>query len=212
MGWKCLRIVQWKFQNTRELKCDFVSGEPIQRAEPGDNGVFPLQISSAVNAELGYLFIRMLPYSPLLLIRWSSSQVQFFLSCNEPIWLPLHSTKLKQWRLPRIKGYILKYRVPPLWPTYIGEKENNICQSIWGKSEVLWRTYWGIYWEPDGNLLQTQKEHGANTLGTRESWKQILPATKLKRKKSTFSACLGLLIGSMKFLFPKEFVTIFGLG
>jgi hypothetical protein len=87
MGWECLRIVQWKFQNTNELKCDFVSGEPIQPAEPADNGVFPLQISAAVNAELGYLSIRMLPYSPLVLIRWGSSQVQFFsfLQCSNLI-------------------------------------------------------------------------------------------------------------------------------
>jgi hypothetical protein len=33
-----------------------------------------------------------------------------------------------------------------------------------------------------------------------------------KKFKGTLSACLGLPIGCMKFLFPKEFVTIFGLG
>ncbi len=26
--------------------------------------------------------------------------------------------------------------------------EDNICQSIWDKSEVLWRTCWGTYLEP----------------------------------------------------------------
>jgi hypothetical protein len=37
---------------------------------------------------------------------------------------------------------------------------------------------------------------------------------KLKRKKKqgTLSACLGLPIGCMKFLFSKEFIIIFGLG
>jgi hypothetical protein len=29
--------------------------------------------------------------------------------------------------------------------------------------------------------------------------------------QGTFSVCLGLPIGWMKFLFPKEFITIFGL-
>jgi hypothetical protein len=33
-----------------------------------------------------------------------------------------------------------------------------------------------------------------------------------KRKQGTLSACFGLPIGCMKFLFPKDFVTIFGLG
>jgi hypothetical protein len=40
------------------------------------------------------------------------------------------------------------------------------------------------------------------------------PPSKHKRKKKqgTLSACLGLPIGCMKFLFPKDLVTIFGLG
>jgi hypothetical protein len=39
-------------------------------------------------------------------------------------------------------------------------------------------------------------------------------SAKLKRKKkqATLSACLGLFIGCMKFLFPEEFDTIFGKG
>jgi hypothetical protein len=65
-----------------------------------------------------------------------------------------------------------------------------------------------------GNPLGTWKEHSANTLGSREKWKKIFPprppAPKHKRKKKqgTLSACLGLPIGCMKFLFPKDFVTI----
>jgi hypothetical protein len=41
----------------------------------------------------------------------------------------------------------------------------------------------------------------------------FLPPSKLKRKKmqGTLSACFELPIGYMKFLFPKEFVTVFGL-
>jgi len=62
-------------------------------------------------------------------------------------------------------------------------KENNICQTIWDKSEVLWRTYW----EPIGNSLGTLKEHsGKNTLGTRENGKisHLPPHPKLKKKKN----------------------------
>jgi hypothetical protein len=39
-----------------------------------------------------------------------------------------------------------------------------------------------------------------------------IPKLKRKKKKGTLNACLGLPIGCMKFLFPKEFLTIFGLG
>jgi hypothetical protein len=42
--------------------------------------------------------------------------------------------------------------------------------------------------------------------------KKILPKTYKGKKQSTLSACLGLPIGCMKFLFWKEFLTIFGLG
>jgi len=40
------------------------------------------------------------------------------------------------------------------------------------------------------------------------------PQNKPKKEKEqgTLIACLGLPIGCMKFLFPKDFVTIFGLG
>jgi hypothetical protein len=63
----------------------------------------------------------------------------------------------------------MKYKVPALWPTYVGEKEDNICQNIWDKSEVLWRTCWGTHWELGEyieNLMRTPWELKRNTLGT----------------------------------------------
>jgi hypothetical protein len=53
-----------------------------------------------------------------------------------------------------------------------------------------------------------------NILETREKKLKILPPppTEKEKKQGTLSACLGLPVGYMKFLFPKEFVTIFGLG
>jgi hypothetical protein len=68
-----------------------------------------------------------------------------------------------------------------------------------------------------GNPLGTYREYCENILGTRENGKtkKILPPppkTLKEKKQGTLSACLGLPIGCMKFLFPKEFITIFGLG
>jgi hypothetical protein len=48
-------------------------------------------------------------------------------------------------------------------------KEDNICQSIGGKSEVLWRTCWGIHWEFGEhieNLTRTHWELEGNIVGT----------------------------------------------
>jgi hypothetical protein len=53
-------------------------------------------------------------------------------------------------------------------------------------------------------------------LGTKEKRKKILPSPQtqnLKENKARHLECmLSLPIGYMKFLFPKLFVTIFGLG
>jgi hypothetical protein len=57
--------------------------------------------------------------------------------------------------------------------------------------------------------VRTHWEPGKNE---KKSFSLPLPHPNLKGKKSTLSACLGLPIGCMKFLFPKEFITIFGLG
>jgi hypothetical protein len=66
----------------------------------------------------------------------------------------------------------------------------------------------GTHWELNGNKF-----------GTKEKWKKSpppgppSPETNLKEKKSRHFECmLSLPIGCMKFLFPKLFSTIFGLG
>jgi hypothetical protein len=64
----------------------------------------------------------------------------------------------------------------------------------------------GTHWELEGNML-----------GTKEKRKKILPphhpTQNLKGKKSEHFECmLSVPICYMKFLFPKLFVTIFGLG
>jgi hypothetical protein len=52
-------------------------------------------------------------------------------------------------------------------------------------------------------------EFKRNMLGIKEKMKKSSPHPKLKRKKSTHAEPSK---GCMKFLFPKLFITIFGLG
>jgi hypothetical protein len=89
-------------------------------------------------------------------------------------------------------------------------KENNICQTIWDKSEVLWRTCWQTYWEPIGNSLGTLKEHsGNNTLVNLEKLKNIPspppPPTKLRKEKKqgTLSASIFHLPQKLDEVPPK---------
>jgi len=59
----------------------------------------------------------------------------------------------------------------------------------------------GTHWELEGNKRKMKKIPTPPNL------------PKLQReKKNTFECMLSLPIGCMKFLFPKLFVTIFGLG
>jgi hypothetical protein len=73
-----------------------------------------------------------------------------------------HSTKLKLWRLPRIKGYILKYIVPSLWPTYIGERRTTFAKA-YGIKARCYGEHIGEYIE---NLMGTHCELKRNTVGT----------------------------------------------
>jgi hypothetical protein len=64
--------------------------------------------------------------------------------------------KLKPWRLPKVKGSILKYRVPPLWPTYIGER-----RTTFGKAYgIKLRCYGEHVGEHIGNQMRTHWELG----------------------------------------------------
>jgi hypothetical protein len=59
----------------------------------------------------------------------------------------------------------------------------------------------GTHWEPGKN--EKKNPFGPSLLP---------PKLKRKKKQGTLTACLGLPIRRMKFLFPKEFITAFGLG
>jgi hypothetical protein len=83
---------------------------------------------------------------------------------------------MKLWRLPKTEASNLKYRVPSLWPPYLGERRTTFAKA------------YGIKVRCYGELPP--------------------PPAEKEKKQGTLSACLGLPIGYMKFLFPKEFVTI----
>jgi len=55
---------------------------------------------------------------------------------------------MKLWRLPKIEGYILKYRVPPLWPTYMGERRTIFAKAY----RIKVRFYWELFEEHVRNL------------------------------------------------------------
>jgi hypothetical protein len=80
--------------------------------------------------------------------------------------------------------------------------ELNFGQTIWGKSEVLLKIFWGTIWNL-GNLLVTLWEHDGNTLGMRKKQKIPSPARQEERTGPLMSALLNLLIGCMKLLFPR---------
>jgi len=47
---------------------------------------------------------------------------------------------MKLWRLPKIEGYILKYRVSGLWPTYMGERRTTFAKAYGMKVSMLGNT------------------------------------------------------------------------
>jgi hypothetical protein len=58
---------------------------------------------------------------------------------------------MKLWRLLKIEGSILKYRVPPLWPTYIGERRTTFAKTY----GIKVRCYGKRVGEHIGNILGT---------------------------------------------------------
>jgi hypothetical protein len=95
--------------------------------------------------------------------------------------------------------------------------QDNLLLALWVgewirifiKGRTLGKTYYGIkarvlLGTPLGNLLGTYWELIGNLNGTKEKWKKNILECML-RSLTSFACC-------MKFLFPKLFVIIFGLG
>jgi hypothetical protein len=76
-----------------------------------------------------------------------------------------HSKKKKQLRLPKTEVSILNCTIPPLWPTYIGERRTPFSKAYeikvrrYGKNvvEIL-----GTHWELERNIVRTHWEAGKN--------------------------------------------------
>jgi hypothetical protein len=104
--------------------------------------------------------------------------------------LHYHTKKKKKlWKLLKVKGYIFNYRVPPLWPTYIGERRTTFAKSY----GIKVRCYGEHVGEHIGNLMGTHWVLIGNLMGThweREKNEQKKPSPhptpphpKLKRTK-----------------------------
>jgi hypothetical protein len=109
---------------------------------------------------------------------------------------------MKLWRFHKIECFILKYRVPPLWPTYIDERRTTF---VYGIKVSCYGEHVGEHIGNLRNILEPDE--------MRTHWEHIGNQGKMKGKKKqgTLSACLGLPIGCMKFLLPKELVNILAL-
>jgi hypothetical protein len=66
----------------------------------------------------------------------------------------------------------------------------------------------GTYWEPDGNPLETWKEHIGNKGKMKKNLPPLPPKLKRQKKSRHFKHMLSLPIGCMKFLLPKLFIII----
>jgi hypothetical protein len=99
---------------------------------------------------------------------------------------------MKLWKLPKIEGSVLNYGVPPLWPTYAGEKRTTFAKAY----GIKVRYYWELFGEHVKNL-------GTLCLGT--------PLRSATQQGRPLHSMLQLLIGCMEILFLKLAATIFCL-
>jgi hypothetical protein len=82
---------------------------------------------------------------------------------------------MKLQRLPNIEGSILKYRVPPLWPTYIGERWRTFAKAYgikvgWCYGEHVGEqieNFRGTHWKLKRNIVGTHWEPGENEMDTK---------------------------------------------
>jgi hypothetical protein len=54
---------------------------------------------------------------------------------------PINKKKKRLWELPKIKGFILKYRGPPLWPTYIRARKITFSKACGIKVTCYWELF-----------------------------------------------------------------------
>jgi hypothetical protein len=62
---------------------------------------------------------------------------------------------MKLWRLLKIEGFVLIYIVPPLGPTYIGERRTTFVKAQGLKVRCLYGEHVGEHIVNLGNILGT---------------------------------------------------------
>jgi len=100
--------------------------------------------------------------------------------------------KTKIWRLQKIEDIILKYKIPPLWPTYIAERKTRFAKTY----GIKVRCYGEHVEEHNGNLKNLMKSHWKlerNIVKThwepRKNEKKSFPP-ELKKKKARHLECM----------------------
>jgi len=92
---------------------------------------------------------------------------------------------MKAWRLSKLEGSILKYRVDPLWRTYIGERRTTFAKT-YGKKVRCYEKHVGEHIGNLGNMLRTHWEPEGNIVGThwepRKNEKNILLPPPQRKK------------------------------
>jgi hypothetical protein len=131
------------------------------------------------------------------------------------------SKKLKHEGSPNWK---VIWRVPPLWPTYIGERRTTFAKAYGIK---LW-CYWELFalnpshaptqkklaWKVDCPLSKWNVNSGQSTPNSKHNWKKKTPPPnhppERKRGRPLYYMT-RFLIGCMEIQFLKQAATIFGL-
>ncbi len=154
------------------------------------------------------IILHYLSYSPLLLFTWSASQIQIFVSqWANSIGPSLKINKLR--RLLKVEGSIFNYRVPPLWPTYIGERRTKFAKSY----GIKVRCYGEHVGEHIGNLMGTHLVLIGNIVGThrepeKNEKKTLLPDPtpnlKGKKSKATWVHAWAFWLGAWNFSSQKS--------
>jgi hypothetical protein len=68
---------------------------------------------------------------------------------------PIVPKKMKLWRLLKLEGYGLIYIVPPLGPTYIGERRTTFAKTHGLEVRCLYREHVREHIVNSGNVLGT---------------------------------------------------------
>jgi hypothetical protein len=97
---------------------------------------------------------------------------------------------MKLWRLSKIEGFILKYRVPHLGPTYIGERRTTFAKAY----GIKVRCYLDLF----GKHVRTWELF---------AWAPPTPPPP-QGKKREVPSFHALLIGCMEIIFLKLAATI----